>query len=189
MGLEYSKWSDRITPGYDVTLPFIRMAAGPMDFTPGAMNNAQKENFRAIFARPMSQGTRIHQLAMYVVYESPLQMLCDSPSNYYREPDMMDFLSRVPTTWDETRALEGKVGEYVLLARRKGKDWYLGGMNNENPRELEVGLSFLPPGAFTADIYTDGINAGRFASVVASLTGSRSGFRCVLRETRQVFQI
>ena len=127
MGLEYFKWSDRITPEYDVTIPFIRMAAGPMDFTPGAMNNAQKGDFRAIFARPWSQGTRIHQLAMYVVYESPLQMLSDSPSNYYREPDMMDFLSQVPTTWDETRALQGKVAEYVLVARRKGSDWYLGG--------------------------------------------------------------
>ncbi len=164
MGLEYSKWSDRVTPEYDVTLPFIRMAAGPMDFTPGAMNNAQKRDFRAIFERPMSQGTRLHQLAMYVVYESPLQMLSDSPSNYYRESDMMDFLSKVPSTWDETRVLQGKVAEYVLVARRKGNAWFVGGMNGESARKLDVDLSFLPAGNYTADIYMDGINADRWAT-------------------------
>jgi len=164
MGLEYSKWSDKVTPEYDVTLPFIRMAAGPMDFTPGAMQNAQKKNFRAIFDRPMSQGTRLHQLAMYVVYESPLQMLADSPSNYYRESDMMDFLSEVPSTWDETRVLQGKVAEYVLVARRKGNDWFLGGMNGDTARELDVDLSFLPAGNFVADIYMDGVNADRWAT-------------------------
>ncbi|RPI22315.1 MAG: glycoside hydrolase family 97 protein [Acidobacteria bacterium] len=162
IGLEYSKWSESVTPEHDVTIPFTRMLAGPMDFTPGAMVNARKQDFKAIFERPMSQGTRSHQLAMYVVYESPLQMLCDTPSNYAREPQIMDFLSKVPTVWDETRVLDGKIGDYVVIARRSGQDWYIGAMTDWDERSLTVDLNFLA--GYTADIWQDGVNANRWAS-------------------------
>ncbi len=161
LGLEYCKWTDREDPEHELLIPFIRMVAGPMDFTPGAMNNAQKENFRAIFRRPMSQGTRCHQLAMYVVYESPLQMLCDSPSNYMREPEVMEFLSKVPTVWDETVVLDAKLGDYLVLARRKGRTWYAAAMTDWQARQLEVKFSFLKPGRYRAIIYEDGPNAHR----------------------------
>ncbi len=164
LGLEYSKWSDRVSPEHDLLIPFIRMFAGPMDFTPGAMINAQKQDFRAVFETPMSQGTRCHQLAMYVVYESPLQMLCDSPSRYEKESEAMEFLSRVPTTWDETRVLDAKVSDYAVVARRKGEDWYLGAMTDWTARSFEVKLDFLGPGSFDALIFRDGANASRFAS-------------------------
>jgi alpha-glucosidase len=163
-GLEWSKWSTDTEPEHNVTLPFTRMFLGPMDFTPGAMLNAQKKSFAQIFDRPMSLGTRCHQLAMYVVYESPLQMLADSPSNYLREPEAMEFLAAVPTEWDETKVLEGKIGEYVLVARRNGRDWYVGAMTTWTPRELDVDLSFLPEGSFSMDAYQDGVNANRQAS-------------------------
>jgi alpha-glucosidase len=163
IGLEYSKWSDWANPEHDLIIPFTRMLAGPMDYTPGAMVNAHQKEFRAIFERPMSQGTRVHQLAMYVVYESPLQMLCDSPSNYEREPEIMEFLSRVPSVWDETRVLDGKIGDYVIIARRTGEDWYIGAMTDWTPRTLTLDLSFLG-GSYTADIWQDGVNAQRWAS-------------------------
>ncbi len=161
MGLEHCKWTDREDPEHELLIPFIRMVAGPMDFTPGAMNNAQKENFRPIFRRPMSQGTRCHQLAMYVVYESPLQMLCDSPSNYMREPEIMEFLSKVPTVWDETVVLDAKLGDYLALARRKGRTWYAAAMTDWQARQLEVKFSFLRAGRYRAVIYEDGPNAHR----------------------------
>ncbi|MCX6143129.1 MAG: glycoside hydrolase family 97 protein [Ignavibacteriales bacterium] len=163
-GLEHSKWSADITPKHDVTLPFTRMFAGPMDFTPGAMINATKESFRPIFTQPMSQGTRCHQLAMYVVYESPLQMLCDSPTNYDRQPDAMEFLSVVPTTWDQTRTLNARIGEYLTVARKKGNDWFIGSMTNWTPRDLRLSLDFLDGGKYQMIFYCDGINADRNAS-------------------------
>lgn len=162
-GLEQSKWSQDANPDMAVTLPFIRMVAGPMDYTPGAMNNANQQNFRAINSRPMSQGTRCHQLAMYVVYESPLQMLADNPSNYYREPECMDFLSSVPTTWDQTKVLAGKVGEYVIIARKSGDKWYIGAMTDWTPRDLKIKLNFLDNGEYNIDLYKDGVNADRCA--------------------------
>ncbi len=164
MGLEHSKWSATITPEHDLLIPFIRMLAGPMDFTPGAMRNAQEKQFTAVFDVPMSQGTRCHQLAMYVVYESPLQMLCDSPSSYEREPEILPFLSGVPSVWDEIRALEAKVGDYLVVARRSGDDWYVGAMTDWTPRTLGIKLDFLADGAYEAEIYRDGINADRYAS-------------------------
>jgi alpha-glucosidase len=164
MGLEHSKWSDNVTPEHDLTIPFTRMVAGPMDFTPGAMVNAAEKNFRPIFTTPMSQGTRCHQLAMYVVYESPLQMLSDSPSRYLREPEVMEFLGPVPTVWDETKVLDAKVGDYVVVARKSGDDWYLGAMTDWTPRELVVKLDFLDEGEYEAVIYADGINASKYAS-------------------------
>ena len=160
-GLEHSKWGNEASPENAVTFPFIRMLAGPADYTPGAMINATKADFKPVFNRPMSQGTRCHQLAMYVIYESPLQMLADSPSNYMREPESMEFLSSVPTVWDETRVLDARIGEYILLARRSGKDWYVGAMTNWTPRDLELNLSFLGSGSFKASIYRDGPNADR----------------------------
>jgi len=163
-GLEWSKWSAETDPPHTVTLPFTRMFLGPMDFTPGAMINAQKASFAAIHERPMSLGTRCHQLAMYVVYESPLQMLADSPSNYLREPEMMEFLKPVPSEWDDSKALAGKIAEYVVVARRSGRDWYVGAMTNWTPRELELDLSFLPAGSFAMEAYQDGVNADRFGS-------------------------
>ncbi|MDZ7290375.1 MAG: glycoside hydrolase family 97 protein [candidate division KSB1 bacterium] len=163
-GLEWCKWSKDITPEHDVTLPFIRMFAGPMDFTPGAMVNATKENFRDIFTQPMSQGTRCHQLAMYVVYESPLQMLSDSPSNYLKEPECMEFLAAVPTMWDETKVLNARVGEHVTVARKRGNDWYLGAMTDWTPRDFVLDLGFLDAGKYRMTSYADGINADKCAS-------------------------
>jgi alpha-glucosidase len=145
-GLEHVKWSDATEPEHDVTLPFTRMFLGPMDFTPGAMRNADRAHFKIKFDAPMSLGTRCHQLAMYVVYESPLQMLADSPSNYRHEPDAMQFLGPVPTVWDETRVLDGRIGDYIVVARRRGDDWYLGALNDWTPREIEIDLSFLRTG-------------------------------------------
>ena len=163
-GLEWSKWSAETEPEHNVTLPFTRMFLGPMDYTPGAMRNASKSSFAPVFAQPMSLGTRCHQLAMYVVYESPLQMLADSPSNYLREPEGMEFLAAVPTEWDDTRVLDAKIADYVVVARRNGRDWYIGAMTDWTARSLDIDLSFLPEGSFTMEAYQDGMNADRFAS-------------------------
>jgi alpha-glucosidase len=163
-GMEHLKWSDVSDPEHNVTIPFTRMFMGPMDYTPGAMLNASKGSFAHIFQRPMSLGTRCHQLAMYVVYESPLQMLADSPSNYLREAETMQFLGPVPTVWDETRVLDGRIGEYVLVARRKDREWYVGAMTNWTARELEIDFSFLPEGSFRMVAYQDGVNANRYGS-------------------------
>ncbi|NQT77742.1 MAG: glycoside hydrolase family 97 protein [Bacteroidetes bacterium] len=162
-GMEWCKWSDKATPEMAVTLPFIRMFAGPMDYTPGAMLNATKEDFEAIFATPMSQGTRAQQLAMYVVFESPLQMLADNPTHYMKEAECMQFLSKVPVVWDETVVLDGKVGDFVVVARRNGYEWYIGAMTDWDARELEIDLSFLGDRKFEATIWKDGPNAHRNA--------------------------
>jgi alpha-glucosidase len=163
-GMEWSKWSADSEPKHNVTLPFTRMFLGPMDYTPGAMRNATKLTFAPIFGQPMALGTRCHQLAMYVVFESPLQMLSDSPSNYLREPEIMEFLGPVPTEWDETKVLDARIADYVVVARRNGRDWYVGAMTDWTPRALEIDLSFLPDGNFTMEAYQDGVNADRYAS-------------------------
>lgn len=163
-GLENCKWSEEITPTHTVTLPFTRMVPGPMDFTPGAMVNEHPATFQKNFLRPMSMGTRAHQAAMYVIYESPLQMLADTPSNYLRDPEFTRFIARIPTTWEDTVALDGKVGEFVVMARRSGKTWYVGAMSNEKARTVEVDLSFLPKASYRAEILQDGINVERYAS-------------------------
>ncbi|MFL6334177.1 MAG: glycoside hydrolase family 97 protein [Pyrinomonadaceae bacterium] len=170
-GNEWSKWSADANPEHNLTLPFTRMFLGPMDYTPGAMLNAQQKSWAKVFDRPMSLGTRCHQLAMYVVFESPLQMLADSPSNYLREPEAMEFLSAVPSVWDETRVLDGRIGDYVLVARRSGRDWYVGAMTDWTARELDVDFSFLPEGSFRMDSYQDGVNANRFASDYKKVSG------------------
>jgi len=163
-GLEQLKWTesvDQVT--YDVSIPFIRMIAGPFDYTQGAMRNATQGNFRPVFSEAMSQGTRCRQLAEYVIFESPLNMLCDSPSNYKNEPECTEFIATVPTVWDNTLVLNGKVSEYVSIARQKGNCWYVGSLTNWTPRSLELDLSFLGVGAFTAEVFKDGVNANRAA--------------------------
>ena len=128
------------------------------------MLNANKGNFRPVFSEPMSQGTRCHQAAMYVVYESPLQMLCDNPSNYLKEPEYTKFISRVPTTWDTTVALQGKAGEYVAVARKNGDTWYIGAMTNWEARHLDLDLSFLDGQRYKMEVVEDGINADEHAA-------------------------
>ncbi len=164
-GLEQMKWSDKSLDQvtYDVTIPFIRMVAGPMDYTQGAMSNSQKAGYRASNSEPQSQGTRCRQLAMYVIFEAPFNMLCDSPTNYEREPECTQFIAEIPTVWDQTVALDGKVGQYAVLARRAGDDWYVGGMTDWNARETEVDLSFLPDGDYRMTIIKDGVNADKIA--------------------------
>jgi hypothetical protein len=171
-GMENEKWSNDDFPGYDVSIPFIRMLAGPLDYTPGAMRNYNKENFKPIFSEPESQGTRCHQLAMYIVYEAPFGMLSDNPTSYRREPESVRFITGVPTTFDETRALDGSVGEYAVLARRKGIDWYIGAMTNWSARDLTLDLSFLPAGTYEAAIMRDGVNADRDGTDYKALTVS-----------------
>ncbi len=163
-GLENSKWSDQPSPDHNLLTPFIRMVTGPMDYTPGAMLNGTKENFRSIFNQPMSPGTRCHQLAMYVIYESPLQMLADNPSNYYREAECMEFLKEVPVTWEDTKVLHAKTGEYLALARKNAERWYIGAMTNWDSRSLELDMSFLDKGNYEMDIWQDGVNAERYGS-------------------------
>ncbi|MBR5542221.1 MAG: glycoside hydrolase family 97 protein [Bacteroides sp.] len=165
-GLEQVKWGK---PGeidlisYDAMIPFIRQVSGPMDYTQGAMRNATKENYRACNSEPMSQGTRCHQLALYMVLDSPFNMLCDTPSNYEREQECTDFISAIPTVWDETIVLDGKMGEYIITARRQGDTWYIGGITNWNARDLEIDLSFLGDKAYSGKLFKDGVNAHRIA--------------------------
>ena len=160
-GLENMKWGTDNQPGYDVSIPFIRMMAGPMDYTPGAMRNAIKSAYRPVNSAPMSQGTRCHQLAMYAIFEAPLQMMADNPTIYMKEQESTDFIAAVPTTFDTTVALDGKVGDFVSIARKKGTTWYAGAMTNWDPRPLTVDLSFLGEGTYKATIFEDGLNAGR----------------------------
>ena len=164
-GLENMKWSaesvDMVT--HDVTLPFIRMVAGPMDYTQGAMRNAAKGNYRPVNSEPMSQGTRCRQLATYVIFDSPFNMLCDAPTNYMREEECTRFIAKVPTVWEETVALNGEVAKYIALARRSGNDWYVGALTNWDARELTLDLSFLDEGDYQIELFRDGINADRAA--------------------------
>ena len=165
-GLEQMKWAaagtDQVT--YDVQIPFIRMFAGPLDYTQGAMRNATRGNYRPVNSEPMSQGTRCRQLAEYVIFEAPLTMLCDSPSNYLAEPECLQWMAEVPTVWDETVALAGRVGDYAAIARRKGDTWYVGAMTDGEARELEIDLrAFLPAGRYEVEVFRDGPNADRAA--------------------------
>jgi alpha-glucosidase len=163
-GLENYKWAVEDQPRYVVSIPYIRMMAGPMDYTPGAMRNAVKANFRSINDNPMSQGTRCQQLAMYIVFDAPLQMLSDNPTTYMKEQECTDFITKVPTTFDETVPMDGKVGEYVALARKKGDTWYVGALTNWNAREVTLDFSFLGGGVYEAVVFKDGINADRDAT-------------------------
>lgn len=165
-GLEQMKWMPQTTDQvkYDVTIPFIRMVAGPMDYTQGAMRNAIKENYAPINSEPMSQGTRCHQLAQYIIFESPFNMLCDSPTNYMREAECTNFIASIPTTWDKTIVLDGKVGEYVAIARQKDGVWYIGASTSWTPRTLTLDLSFLGDGSYEMEAFSDGLNADKKAT-------------------------
>jgi alpha-glucosidase len=171
-GMEQSKWGTKANPDHDLMLPYIRMVAGPMDYTPGAMKNANQEDFRPIFASPMSQGTRCHQLAMYVVFESPLQMLSDNPSNYLREEETMEFLRQVPTTWENTKVLNAKVSDYILLARKSQEKWFVGAMTDWEERYMNISFDFLEEGEYSLQVWQDGVNANKHAAdyQVKSLT-------------------
>ncbi|MDL2244295.1 glycoside hydrolase family 97 protein [Parabacteroides sp. PFB2-10] len=166
-GMEEVKWSTvaQDMMQYDVIMPYIRMMAGPLDYTPGAMRNATKADFKDIYNNPMSQGTRCHQLATYIVHDSPITMLADNPTIYREEQECTDFITSIPNTGiDETRILSGTLGEYIITARRVGDDWYIGGMTNWDKRELEVDLSFLSGSNYEATLFKDGVNADRQAS-------------------------
>jgi len=162
-GLEQLKWSPATTNmvKYDVTIPFIRMAAGPMDYTQGAMRNAAKGSYAPINSEPMSQGTRCHQLGLYVILESPFNMLCDNPSNYMRETECLDFITKIPTVWDDTKVLDGKIGEYIVTQRQSGNNFYVGGLTDWTPRDLAINFSFLGKGDYKATVFKDGKNAHR----------------------------
>ena len=163
-GQENMKWNDHCDQvTYDVTLPYIRFFAGPADYTQGAMHNANKDNFRAVWDEAMSQGTRCHQLAMYVVFSSPLNMLCDAPTNYLNEAECTRFIAEVPEIWDETISLDGKVAEYSVIARRSGDTWYVGALGNWDERDLDIKCDFLPEGDYTVTIFQDGVNANKVA--------------------------
>ena len=188
-GNEHNKWKVSngsnnsttpfpVTPEHNLTIPFIRMAAGPMDFTPGGMTNVNKSdypiysskssfdgdgNFSTIFSRPMVLGSRAHQVAMFIVFESPLQMMCDSPTLYEKEQETTDFISQIPTTWDETIVIEGAVSDYIVLARRKDENWYIGAMTDWNSRDFDINLSFLDDEKYEIQIFKDWINTDRNA--------------------------
>ncbi len=164
-GLENFKWgSNEDQPRYVATIPYIRMMAGPMDYTPGAMRNATRDAWHPSELNPSSLGTRCQQLAEYVIFDAPLQMLSDNPTIYRKEQESTDFITKIPTTFDQTVALDGKVGQYVALAHRKGDTWYVGAVTNWTPRSLTLDFSFLPAGDYQVDLFQDGINADRDAT-------------------------
>jgi alpha-glucosidase len=162
LGSEYNIWSDKPTPEHDVTLPFTRMVAGSMDYEPGLLDNATKEQFRPLSQKVMSQGTRCHQLAMFVVYDSPMQIFSGNPSQGLMEIPFMQFLGSLPTTWDETKILEAKVSDYIITARKKEDNWYIAGMTDWTPREFNLRLDFLSDGNYRGELCSDGINAGTY---------------------------
>ena len=164
LGSEYNIWSEKATPDHNLLLPFIRMVAGPMDYEPGILDNATKKTFRPIETKVMAPGTRCHQLAMFVVYESPIQIFAGNPSTGMQEPAFMELLGSIPTTWDETKIIDAKVGEYIITARKKGDDWFIASMGNWNEHELKLSLDFLDDGDYTAVICEDGVNADRYPS-------------------------
>ncbi len=165
-GMEEARWAKKETdmPKYDVTFPYIRMMAGNVDFTPGAMRNGTKNNWVECYENPVSMGTRCHQLACYVIHDSPFTMLCDSPTSYESEPEYVNIITSIPDTWGETRILQGSIGNYIVSARRKGSDWYVAGQTSWDEREIILSFDFLPAGyTCQATIVTDGINANHNA--------------------------
>ena len=164
-GLEQSKWSREDLVPYEVTFPYIRMLAGPVDYTQGAMRNATRQDFHPVYNNPMAAGTRARQVATYVVFDNPLVMLCDNPTAYIKEQETTDFITQIPVVWDETRILQGKLGESIVSARRNGSRWFVGGLTDWTPRTISLDLSFLEPGrTYKARIFCDGINAHRHAT-------------------------
>lgn len=164
LGSEWNIWSDLPTPEHNVAIAYTRMLAGPLDYEPGLLLNAQKDQFRPIAKNPMSQGTRCHQLAMFVVYDSPLQIFSGNISQGLREPTFMELLGSIPTSWDDTRILQGKIGEYIVTARRKGNDWFVAGLNNQVEREIVLPLDFLDGSAYHATLCKDGVNADSYGA-------------------------
>lgn len=162
-GLENCKWEDKITSEHELTLPFTRMTAGILDFTPGGLDNVHKENFIDRFERPMVMGTRAHQVAMYIIYEAPLQMLSDTPSNYYREKETTAFISKIPTVWDKSLVLYAKVADHIVMARKNGDTWYIGGMNDETPKDFTIDFSFLDASNYHIKWMQDGVNSNKNA--------------------------
>ena len=162
-GLEQMKWEkdNKAQVEYDVMLPFIRQVSGPMDYTQGAMKNVNSKGYYPSYYEPMSQGTRCRQLALYMTLDSPFNMLCDTPSNYEREKECTEFISTIPTVWEETIVLDGKMGDYIITARRKGDTWYIGGLTDWEARDLEVDLSFLGEKTYNGKLFKDGVNAER----------------------------
>ena len=164
MEFEYNGWTELVTPDHDCTLPFIRNVAGPEDYIPGTMFNATKENFRPIGATPMAQGTRAHSIAMAVISESPMQMLPDAPTWYYKEEECARFLTQIPVEWDEIQPLDGKVGDYVAVARRSGKEWYVAAITDWDARKLPLRFDFLEEGkVYNMELIKDGPNADKIA--------------------------
>lgn len=164
LGSEFNIWSNRPDPEHDVTLPFTRMLAGPMDYEPGLLDNATKNQFKPISQKVMSQGTRCHQLSMFVVYDSPIQIFSGNPSQGYLEPEFMELLGSIPTIWDETKILEARVSDYIITARKNGNDWFIAGMNDWNSREFDLSLDFLDAKKYSAVLCADGINADNYPS-------------------------
>ena len=162
LGSEYNIWSDKVTPEHDLILPFTRMLAGSFDYEPGILNNAAKGAFRMVEGNPMSQGTRCHQLAMFVVYDSPMPIFSGNPSQGMMEPAFMGLLGSIPSGWDTTVIVDARIGEYIVTARRKGRDWYIAGMTDWTARDLTIPLDFLGGGKFAYTFCRDGVNANRY---------------------------
>lgn len=151
-------------PRYDVSIPYLRQLVGPLDYTPGAMTNATRAEFFGNNDHPMSQGTRAHQVAMYTIFNAPLQMLADAPTKYEREQPTTDFIAQIPTVFDEVAALDGQLGEYAVIAKRQGTTWYVAAMTDWTARDLTISLNMLSNGNHHAEIFTDGVNADRDAN-------------------------
>ena len=164
-GMEQSKWSREDLVTYDVTFPYIRMLAGPVDYTQGGMRNVTREDFHPVYNHPMAAGTRARQVATYIVFDNPLVMLCDNPVAYRKEQETTDFITKIPVVWDQTCILKGELGKYIVSARRKDSRWFVGGLTDWNERTLTIDLSFLEPGrTYNAHIFRDGVNAHRHAT-------------------------
>ncbi len=159
-GSEQNMGGNKADPQHNVTIPFLRGLSGPFDYAPGAMNNVSNSHFHPFNGFPMSLGTRAHQIAMFVIYYSPLQFMCDVPSNYIREPDCLDFIKNIPSTWDLTYPLDSRIGEYVAIARKKGSSWFVGVMTNWTARKIKIKCDFLEDGIYNLRIFKDGVNAG-----------------------------
>ncbi|MHA8052674.1 glycoside hydrolase family 97 protein [Aquirufa sp. OSTEICH-129A] len=175
MGSEWNGWSPLVTPNHDLTIPFTRMFSGSLDYEPGLLENSAENGFQSIPDRPMSQGTRAHQMAMYLIYDSPLQYFVGNPSQGFKEPELMKFIGNIPTTWDETIVLEGKPSEYIVTARLKDGIWYIGALNNWKERELSIDLSQLKLKKYRLSSISDGINSHRYASDYVLTKGIGNG--------------
>jgi alpha-glucosidase len=164
LGAEWNIWSELATPDHNVAIAYTRMLAGPLDYEPGLLLNAQKDQFRPIGKNPMSIGTRCHQLAMFAVYDSPLQIFSGNISQGLKEPEFMQLLGSIPTTWDETKILQGKIGEFIITARKKGNNWFIACLNNSNARTISLDFDFIEKAKFNMTICNDGLNAHNYGS-------------------------